>query len=323
MGDSSASEAGLKFDTKFNVWGVGKIMYDLMTHARWDHLDKILDLLDETEEEIDAAEWHEGNDGRAEVRLNGDYHVIPDDGDDEDDFLTRAEQVVEDAFPGDHRDRVRESLRVNEVYHQDLVSLVRRCLNVRKSRRPLSRELSDLTRNGLAASRERAAADDDALSQRVFYQDNEINQLPPGEHPFRYSPGDFNNLVRAKYWDVSWPRLRPPRTYLELAWRLEAADWRPEFPHRGREVLRDGLVYPQLLPNRREYMTMTLAQLREEFVFRYGNPNAIPRLKTECVDRLMEMDEAGDYGNGVLPRQRARLPPVAARRRNPGRAARR
>jgi hypothetical protein len=27
------------------------------------------------------------------------------------------------------------------------------------------------------------------------------------------------------YWDVEWPSLRPPQTYLDLALRLEDEDW--------------------------------------------------------------------------------------------------
>lgn len=64
-------------------------------------------------------------------------------------------------------------------------------------------------------------------------------------------------------------------------------------------------------PTHEQYMQMTVQQLRDEITARGGSPGQLKQRKDDYVHTLMDYDNNGNYGNGAVPRRRARATPFA------------
>lgn len=201
--ERAAFEAGLKFRPAVNIWNIGKTMWDLMILAHKNNFDQMMDEIDQAE---DAKEG---------------------DGVDTDDYITKVENAImkdnHETYSTEVKACIEEGLRIRRenIYSKQLQGLVRECLHVRMSWRPSPEHLFDLTRRGLENSCAGAAGRRDFVSDMVYYKDNVINAMLPGNYDIEYRQGDYNALVKSIYWDVEWPRLRLPEGYLDHARTVE------------------------------------------------------------------------------------------------------
>ncbi|EHY54144.1 hypothetical protein ABEF92_008341 [Exophiala dermatitidis] len=191
------------FDHSLNVYGVGATMYSVATLCRTCKL-------------MDTRAKH-----YAKYRQNGNHQI----------------SKVRTKVPGTYSSRLRR--------------LIHRCLDPDPANRPSQVELMDETHRGLqlAIRRVKRARRDAALaaaggdpnnlppgpppplpSEKIYYHDHEINDMPLGNAGFRPKKGDYRNLVFDQFVNPDIPRLKlPPAKYntkfppamneMQLTWR--------------------------------------------------------------------------------------------------------
>lgn len=189
---SKNESPGFCFEAAHNVWGFGKIMYDLLTLSNW------TDLYDEMQMDNPSSRVHVTRLTEAEYYSGGE-HIIPEV----------------------------QTLRKPE-YSMSLRELVRDCLRAKIELRPNPATLLERTSRGLniciAKTRERAGQVSGVFSDRVYYKGNEINRMEPGSPKW---PASYNAWARIK--DNPYPNetpLNPPRIF--NPYRARDEKWRQD-----------------------------------------------------------------------------------------------
>jgi hypothetical protein len=172
----SAQQAGFKFSSEQNVWGVGKIVIDMMTLGEPADLDEMFDA-GVTEEYYRRAPPAE----------------TP--------YFSRAD------FP---------------EYSPRLLDLVEQCLRFEKRLRPTPAELVTLTDTGLKAAVQLLQVTDMDVEQaitripRIYFKENEINQMPQGDLNIRYRRGEWQRLFSG-FQNLDWEPLIPGSAFRNKA----------------------------------------------------------------------------------------------------------
>jgi hypothetical protein len=91
-------------------------------------------------------------------------------------------------------------------YTSELCRLVHRCLDPNPANRPTQLELMDRTHEGLQSAIERAGS-----VPRVYFRDNEIDEMPIGDAKIPASTQDFKDLIRSEFVNPDLPKLKLPR----------------------------------------------------------------------------------------------------------------
>jgi hypothetical protein len=91
-------------------------------------------------------------------------------------------------------------------YTNELCRLVHRCLDPNPANRPTQLELMDRTHEGLQLAIERAGC-----VPRVYFRDNEIDEMPLGDAKIPASTQDFKDLIRSEFVNPDLPKLKLPR----------------------------------------------------------------------------------------------------------------
>jgi hypothetical protein len=107
-------------------------------------------------------------------------------------------------------------------YDPRLLDLVERCLRLERRLRPTPTELVRLTDAGLQAAQQELqiphldAEQATARIPRVYFKENEINQMPQGNVDLVYHPGEWKRLFSG-YQNADWETLIPDSTFRNKA----------------------------------------------------------------------------------------------------------
>lgn len=195
------ADPGYMFLEQFNVWGVGKLMYDLAT----------LSYPDEYRRRWAASEEVYHQNGRDVL---GDYQTAP----------FRFSTGMPDA---------------QNPYSRDLMDLISQCLRPSIEDRIELGDLYSQVQNHLhhfdTSDSENEDGDDDnspndnddQSNKKLYFKDNEINAMPLGNAPFTTEASEYLRVLEETVGDdPNWQELQlPPNAYQERVAHLRAR-WR-------------------------------------------------------------------------------------------------
>jgi hypothetical protein len=215
-------DPGFWFGSRHNVWGFGKVMYDLLTLSEFEELYEVLRM----EPVRHLKYWYNFRLTEQEYHSSGQH------------FMPEIRTIRQPEY----------SLRLRE--------LIRECLRLNINHRPSPEVLLEMTSCGLniAIAKARTASGQQVdLEDRLYFKGNEINRMTPGTTNFRMSD---------RMWRELQNNLFPDETPLNLprAWngyRLRDQQRQEDDRRRAIEQARrdakttaDGEVYDLLNRNR-------------------------------------------------------------------------
>lgn len=167
----------------------------------------------------------------------------------------RAKQYNKYRQNGNHQIS-KVTTKVPGVYSSRLRHLIHRCIDPDPANRPSQVELIDATLRGLRLAERRAkrarreahaaAAGDPNVeppklpSEKVYYRDHEINDLPLGNAGFKPREDDFKYLVREEFTNPDIPRLKLPAAkygHYPPSWHKPTGNWRTLYSNTNRDNL--------------------------------------------------------------------------------------
>ncbi|KIX94093.1 uncharacterized protein Z520_10119 [Fonsecaea multimorphosa CBS 102226] len=119
------------------------------------------------------------------------------------------------------------------VYSSRLRHLIHRCLDPNPASRPSQMEIMDQTRRGLRLAIKRAKRDGN-FPVKVYFRDNDINEMPLGDAGFQPQRRDFSRLIESEFVDPDAPKLKlPADKYGGFPEAWSNPSWKQMYDHRN------------------------------------------------------------------------------------------